>query len=64
MLFRQADLLAKSFQPRIATNEGKFRYIEVPAYPHRAKRSHAFRSFQSAVLVAQTGKDQGLVERV
>ncbi len=62
MLFRQADLLAKSFQARIAAKQGKFRICERPPYPHRALRSHAIQSFQSTALVAQTGEDEGLLE--
>ncbi len=65
ILFRQADFLAKSFQARIATNEGEFRRIDnLPAYPHRAKDSHPNQSFQSTVFIAQTGEDQGLADRV
>ena len=65
ILFWQADLLAKSFQARIAAKQGKFRRIDsLPAYPHRAKDSHPIQSFQSTVLIAQTGEDQGLADRV
>jgi hypothetical protein len=62
-LFRQANLLAKSLQPQIAAKQGKFRICESPSYPDRPQHGHAIQSFERAVLVAQTGKDQSLLER-
>ena len=64
LLLRQADLLAKSFHAWIAAKQGEFGICERPAYPNRPRRSGAIQSFQSAVLVAQTGEDRGLVEWV
>src|SRR4030095_2762836 len=63
-LFRQADLLAKSFQPRIAAKQGVFWERQPPPHPNRPNRSGAIQSFESAILVAQTGEDDGLVEWV
>jgi hypothetical protein len=59
-LFGQADLLSKGFQPWIAAKQGQLRECERPAYPHRTLASKALQSFESAVLVAQSGKDEGL----
>ena len=55
VLLGQADLLAKSFHPRIAVHQGEFRKCECPAYPNGSLDSHAIQSFESAVFVAQAG---------
>src|ERR1700674_2105225 len=60
VLFRQADLLPKSLQPRIATNHGHLGIIEALPYPQGAQDSHAIKSFQGAILVTQGGQDQNL----
>jgi hypothetical protein len=55
--------LRTSFKLRIAAKQGKFRRIDnLTAYSHRAKDSHPIQSFQSTVLVAKAGKDQGLLD--
>jgi carboxypeptidase family protein len=59
-LIRQADLLAKSLHSRVTTEQDELRGIEGPAYAHGAKLSHAVQGLQSAILVAQTGKDDRL----
>ena len=63
MLFRQADLLAKSFQSRIAAKQSQFREAEDRAHPNRPDYGHATQSLQCAVFIAQTREDQGLLER-
>src|SRR6266849_4682635 len=63
-LFRQADLLTKSFHSRIAANQVEFRKVEVSADANGAQRGHAIECFERALLVAETGKDQSLRERV
>ena len=62
-LLRQADLFAESFHPWIAMKQREFRGVESAADPNGAaarKRSKAPR----VLLIAQTGKDQSLLERV
>src|SRR5688572_1661774 len=62
-LFRQADLLAKSFQPRIAAKQSQFREAEYRARPNRPYCGHASESLQGAFLIAQTREDQGSLLR-
>ena len=62
MSFRQADLLAKRFHPRIAAKQGEFRKRRVPGLCERGPATSAIQSFESAILVAQTGEDQGLLK--
>ena len=62
-LFWQADLLAKSFQSRIAAKQSQFREAEYRAHPNRPHYGHAIQSLQCAFLIAQTREDHGLLER-
>src|SRR4051794_27101409 len=59
MSFRQADLLAKSFQSRIASKQSQFREAEYRAHSNRPHYGHAIQSLQSAFLIAQTREDHG-----
>ena len=60
--FRQADLLAKSFQSRIAAKQSQFRETEYRAHPNRPHYGHAIQSLQCAFLIAQTREDHGLLD--
>jgi hypothetical protein len=51
-------------QPRVATKKGVSLKCEHPAYPDRSSRGSAIQSFESPVLLAQTGEGLGLVEWV
>ena len=51
-LFRQADLLAKSPNSRIASNQVEFGIFEVSADANGAQHTHAIQRFQRALLVA------------
>jgi hypothetical protein len=62
VLFWQANLLAKSFHPRVAPKHGISLKSEQPTHPNRSSRSGAIQSFESPVLVAQTGEDLSLAE--
>ena len=64
MLFWQAKLLAKSFHPRVAPKHGISLKSEQPTHPHRSNHGGATQSFESPVLVAQTGEDLGFAELV
>src|SRR5579864_7537261 len=63
MLLGQSRFLTKSFHSRIAANQVEFRKGEVSADANGAQRGHAIECFESALLVAETGKDQSLRER-
>src|SRR5580692_7681222 len=62
--FRQADLLAKSFDPRIAAKHREFRERERSAYSKGPSAGGAIQGFKNAILVAQACENQRLVEGI
>src|SRR6266567_2607480 len=60
LFFRQTNLLAQSFEPRVAAQQSGIFTIDTkqePAHTNRSNRGLAIQRLENAVLIAQTRKE-------